>query len=44
MAASLMENVSRMQGQEADDEEEVHKNATAVGYAGKLVQSLRWDG
>ncbi|KAI0767232.1 CyP450 monooxygenase [Fomes fomentarius] len=34
MAAGLMENVSRTQGQEAADAEEVHKNATAVAYAG----------
>lgn len=37
MAAGLMENASRIQGQEAADEEEVQKNATAVAYSGKLV-------
>ncbi|KAI0767204.1 cytochrome P450 [Fomes fomentarius] len=36
MAAGLMEN----QGQEAPDEEEVHKNATAVGYAGGADTTL----
>lgn len=37
MAAGLIENASRMQAQEAADEEEVQKNATAVAFSGKLV-------